>query len=125
MPDQTDGQAGSANDGAGESEPEREPGHGAESASASVTTPDSAVPVADEAAAAAPAPVTDYTDAGVPTLDYLQDKIDKRYGTALGATELAETGDEARVQRRAAEDRERAARDRLEEIRRSLHPDED
>jgi len=68
-------------------------------------------------------PATDYTDAGVPTLHYLQDKIDRRYGTALGATELAEAGDEAQAQQRTAADREQAGRDRLAEIRRSLHPD--
>jgi hypothetical protein len=69
-------------------------------------------------------PATDYTDAGVPTLGYLQDKIDRRYGTALGATELAEAGDEAKAQQQAAVDREQAARDRLAEIRRSLHGDD-
>lgn len=70
-------------------------------------------------------PATDYTDAGVPTLDYLQEKIDRRYGTALGAAELAGADDEAQARQRAAADRQRAATDRLAEIRRSLHPDDD
>lgn len=79
--------------------------------------------VAPPVPAPAAAPVTDYTDAGVPTLDYLQDKLDRRYGTAVGATELAAAGDEAKAAQQAAADRAETARERLEEIRRSLHPD--
>src|SRR6185312_6659580 len=77
------------------------------------TTPTSAVP----------APTFDYTDAGVPTLGYLQDKIERRYGNALGGTELAEATKEAQTAAKAQEEREKAAADKLEEIRRSLHRD--
>jgi hypothetical protein len=100
------------------------PGTGAEAtgiAAAPVTTPATGAGAAGVAAAPVTTPATDYTDAGVPTLGYLQDKIDRRYGTALGATELAGAGDEAKAQQQAAVDREQAARDRLAEIRRSLH----
>ena len=52
---------------------------------------------AEKSAASTPLPPvptpnidTGYTDAGVPTLDGVRDKIETRYGTALGATELAE-----------------------------------
>ena len=70
-----------------------------------------------------PAPGFDYTDAGVPTLGYLQDKIERRYGNALGGTELAGATPEARSAAEAQEERDKAAADRLEQIRRSLHPD--
>lgn len=65
-------------------------------------------------------PDTGYTAAGVPTLEGIRDKIETRYGTALGATELAGDTPEARA---AGEDyaaREKAAAARLEEIRASL-----
>ena len=73
--------------------------------------------------AAAPAPAFDYTDAGVPTLGYLQDKIERRYGNALGGTELAGMTPEAKSAAEVQAEREKAAVDKLEEIRRSLHPD--
>ena len=70
-----------------------------------------------------PAPVTpqfDYDEGGVPTFDYVRDRIEGRAATAAGATELdAVTGDAADVEQQFAE-RERAGRDRLEEIRRSM-----
>ena len=34
-------------------------------------------------------PAADYTEAGVPSLDYLRDRIEGRYATAIGSTELA------------------------------------
>lgn len=94
--------------------------------------------------ASVPGPGTDisgYTDAGVPTLDYLRDRIERRMGTAQGSAELAEAAAarsaaaraadsaradvEAAAARAAAQDRaarqEELARERLEEIRRGLH----
>jgi hypothetical protein len=75
----------------------------------------------------------DYSDAGVPSLDYVRNKIEGRYGTALGTTELAEAAAAREAAHRAeAEDRaavtaeeqrvarEQAAKDRLDEIRRSI-----
>ncbi|MET3805682.1 hypothetical protein ABIB25_002686 [Nakamurella sp. UYEF19] len=77
----------------------------------------------------------DYSDAGVPSLDYLRDKIEGRYATALGGTELGEAAavreaaarkiaeEQAAIQaeqQRAA--REQAGKDKLEEIRRSMRP---
>ncbi|WAL68430.1 hypothetical protein ORV05_11875 [Amycolatopsis cynarae] len=59
----------------------------------------------------------DYTDGGVPTFDYVRDRIEKRVATAAGATELA--GDTTSIDERIAE-RDRAAQERLEQIRRSL-----
>jgi phage shock protein A len=68
--------------------------------------------------------VTDYTDSGIPTLAYLQDKIERRYATAFGAHELAEaTIPEAADAAKRQEQLAKSAKERLEEIRRSLHPD--
>ena len=65
-------------------------------------------------------PGPDYSTAGVPSLDYVRDKIEGRYAHSLGATELAEGTPEVRSFEEQSAKREEAARDRLEEIRRSL-----
>jgi phage shock protein A len=75
----------------------------------------------------------DYSEAGVPSLDYVRNKIEGRYGTALGSTELAEAAaareaaSRAEAQHREAVTaeqqsaaREQAAKDKLDEIRRSI-----
>jgi hypothetical protein len=80
-------------------------------------------------------PSPDYSESGVPSLDYVRDKIEGRYATAIGGSELAraaadrEAAAKAAAQQRqalTAEEqrvaRERAAKDKLEEIRRSLRP---
>ena len=80
-------------------------------------------------------PTPDYTEAGVPTLDYLRDKIDGRQATAIGSTELAQAAADREAMARAAAEqrqaltaeqersaREQAAKARLDEIRRSLRP---
>lgn len=67
---------------------------------------------------------TGYTDAGVPTLDGVRDKIENRYGTALGATELAEETPEVRTAADQYEARQKAAAEKLEEIRASMHKPE-
>ena len=73
-----------------------------------------------------PAPILDtgYTDAGVPTLDGVREKIETRYGTALGATELAEETPEVRNAADQYEARQKAAAEKLEEIRSSMHKPE-
>ena len=71
----------------------------------------------------APAPVpppTGYTDGGVPTLDYVRDKIEGRYATALGMEELVGDTDQARSLAEQEEKRKEAAAAKLAEIRRSL-----
>ena len=65
-------------------------------------------------------PAGNYSAAGVPSLDFVRDKIEGRYATALGAGELAEAVPEVRSAQQQAAKREQAARDKLEEIRRSL-----
>jgi len=65
-------------------------------------------------------PPTGYTDGGVPTLDYVRDKIESRYATALGMEELVGDTDQARSLAEQEEKRKEAAAAKLEEIRRSL-----
>ncbi|GEL18501.1 hypothetical protein [Pseudonocardia asaccharolytica] len=65
-------------------------------------------------------PAPDYDDKGVPGFDFVRDKIEGRYATSLGAGELAEDTEAARSLAEQQEDREKAAKDRLEQIRKSL-----
>jgi len=71
-----------------------------------------------------PIPDTGYTDAGVPTLDGVREKIETRYGTALGATELAEETPEARTAAEQYEAQQKAAAEKLDEIRASMRKPE-
>jgi hypothetical protein len=68
-------------------------------------------------------PPPDYNEAGVPSLDFVRDKIEGRYGRSIGSTELAQETPEARSFEEQAAKREEAARDKLAEIRRSLRRD--
>jgi phage shock protein A len=62
----------------------------------------------------------DYDDAGVPTFEHVRDKIEGRYATALGSTELTEESEAGRSIAQQEADHEAAARERLEQIRRSV-----
>ena len=75
--------------------------------------------VPEPAPAPAPPP-TGYTDGGVPTLDYVRDKIEGRYATALGMAELVGETDQARSLADQEAARKKAAEEKLAEIRRSL-----
>ena len=66
------------------------------------------------------APTVDYTESGVPTLDYVRDKIEGRYATSLGMEELVGETEQARSLAEQEEKRKEAAAAKLEEIRRSL-----
>jgi hypothetical protein len=68
---------------------------------------------------------TGYTPGGVPTFESVREKIETRYGTAIGATELAAETPEGRSVEEQYEERQRAAAERLEQIRKSMHSDED
>ena len=67
---------------------------------------------------------TGYTDAGVPTLEGVREKIETRYGTALGATELAEESPEVRTAAEQYEAQHKAAAEKREEIRASMRTPE-
>ncbi|HEY5879183.1 MAG TPA: hypothetical protein VIU11_09735 [Nakamurella sp.] len=70
------------------------------------------------AGAALPAP--DYSAAGVPSLDFVRDKIEGRFAHSLGSAELASETPEARSAAEQQQEREKAARDKLDAIRQSL-----
>jgi len=74
--------------------------------------------VPDPAAPAPPPP--DYDEHGVPSLDYVRDKIEGRYTTSIGATELAEGTAAGRSVEEQEAERAAAAKAKLEELRRSL-----
>jgi phage shock protein A len=78
---------------------------------------------------ASPAPVdvpdTGYTPDGIPTFESVREKIETRYGTAIGATELAAETPEGRSIEKQYEDRQKAAAERLEQIRESMHGNDD
>ena len=81
--------------------------------------PDESTPAAE------PTPVepvdTGYTSDGVPTFESVREKIETRYGTAIGASELAAETAEGRAVEEQYDARQRAAAERLAEIRKSMH----
>ena len=85
---------------------------------------------ADTGSSATPLPAaaepvdTGYTQSGVPTFESVREKIETRYGTAIGASELAAETPEGRTVEEQYDARQRAAADRLAEIRKSMHRDE-
>ena len=79
----------------------------------------------DQAAVTAPDDDPGYTDRGVPTFESVREKIETRFGTALGATELDSGTAEARDAEQHFEARQMAAADRLEQIRESMHSRDD
>jgi phage shock protein A len=91
---------------------------------ASAALPAEVTPASDPTATVAPAPVapaeTGYTPDGVPTFDYAREKIETRYGTAIGAAELAAETPEGRTVEEQYEARQRAAAEKLEQIRASM-----
>jgi phage shock protein A len=80
-----------------------------------------------------PAPVTPlieanvdpgYNESGVPTFESVRDKIETRFGAALGSAELDAESSEGRTVEEQYEARQRAAAERLAEIRESMHRDD-
>ncbi|KDF01946.1 hypothetical protein Y900_024205 [Mycolicibacterium aromaticivorans JS19b1 = JCM 16368] len=66
-----------------------------------------------------------YNESGVPTFESVQEKIETRYGTALGSAELDAETPEGRTVEEQYDARQRAAAERLNEIRASMHkPDQ-
>jgi hypothetical protein len=62
----------------------------------------------------------DYTNDGVPTFDFVRDKIEGRFATSIGSTELAGMTPEANAVEDQFAKREQAGKDKLEEIRRAM-----
>jgi phage shock protein A len=70
-----------------------------------------------------PQPDPGYNDAGVPTFESVREKIERRFETSIGAQELDSETPEGRSAEKDFEDRQRAAADRLEQIRASMRDD--
>jgi hypothetical protein len=68
----------------------------------------------------APPTDTGYTPDGVPTFEAVREKIETRYGTAIGSAELSSETAEGRAVDEQYEARQRAAHERLEQIRASM-----
>ncbi len=86
--------------------------------------PDTAPPATAAAVPVEP-PDTGYTASGVPTFDSVREKIETRYGTAIGAAELAAETPEGRTVEEQYDARQRAAAERLAQIRESMGKPED
>ncbi|BBX44648.1 hypothetical protein GCM10009641_56270 [Mycobacterium cookii] len=65
----------------------------------------------------------DYTVSGVPTFESVRDKIESRYETSVGASELDAETPEGRSVDEQFEARQRAAAERLAQIRESMRDD--
>ena len=64
-----------------------------------------------------------YDNSGVPTFESVREKIETRYATSLGASELAAETPEGRSVEEQYEARQKAAEERLAQIRESMHRD--
>ncbi|MBL1078020.1 hypothetical protein JK358_26805 [Nocardia sp. 2] len=62
-----------------------------------------------------------YTTSGVPTFESVRDKVEQRYGTAQGMGELDRQTPTGRSADEQWDARAKAARERLEQIRKSVH----
>lgn len=69
-------------------------------------------------------PDTGYDDSGVPIFESVREKIESRYQTSIGAQELDSETPEGRSVEKQYHDRQQAAADRLEQIRKSMREDE-
>lgn len=60
----------------------------------------------------------------MPTFESVREKIESRYGAAIGADELAADTEEGRAVEEQFEARQRAAAERLAQIRESMRTDD-
>jgi phage shock protein A len=81
------------------------------------------VPDEPETPATEPDADTGYTSSGVPTFDSVREKIESRYETSIGSAELDAETPEGRDVEDQYEARQRAAADRLAQIRESMRDD--
>lgn len=65
-----------------------------------------------------------YDSGGVPTFESVREKIENRYATSLGDAELDAESPEGRSVAEQYDERERAAAERLAQIRESMRTDE-
>jgi hypothetical protein len=83
--------------------------------------PTTATPVAPPAEPAD----TGYSPSGVPTFESVREKIETRYGTAIGAAELDAESPEGRTIEEQYDARQRAAAEKLAQIRESMDKEQD
>ncbi|MGW0251231.1 hypothetical protein ACWDYH_31845 [Nocardia goodfellowii] len=83
----------------------------------------SSVPAVPVHPAGIPAPpaTSGYSSGGVPTFESVRDKVEQRFGTAQGMGELDRQTPAGRSADEQWEAREKAARERLDQIRKSVH----
>jgi hypothetical protein len=90
--------------------------------------PEPAAPEPDQEAAPSAGPAapvdTGYTQSGVPTFESVREKIETRYGTAIGAAELDAESAQGRTVEQQYDERQRAAGERLAEIRKSMNKEQ-
>ena len=67
-----------------------------------------------------PIPDPNYSSTGVPTFDFVRDKIENRISTAIGREELAQTSPEGQQVDEMMRKRDEAAKKKLDEIRKSM-----
>ncbi|CAA9280860.1 MAG: hypothetical protein AVDCRST_MAG54-3594 [uncultured Actinomycetospora sp.] len=65
-------------------------------------------------------PPSGYTDEGVPTFEHVRETIERRSAAAAGYEELVAQSPQGRDRAEREAEHESAARDKLEEIRRSV-----
>ena len=89
--------------------------------------PDPGTPPIDVVAEPVPVtpPDTGYTAAGVPTFDAVREKIETRFGASIGSAELAAETPQGRSIEEQYEARQKAAAERLEQIRASMRDEPD
>jgi phage shock protein A len=78
------------------------------------------VPDEPESSATEPDADTGYSSSGVPTFESVREKIESRYETSIGSAELDAETPEGRDVEDQYEARQRAAADRLAQIRESM-----
>jgi phage shock protein A len=64
-----------------------------------------------------------YDEDGRPSFDYVRDRIEGRVATSVGATELADETPQAKSLQEQLDEHEKAAKEKLDKIRESLHRD--
>jgi phage shock protein A len=64
-----------------------------------------------------------YSSSGIPTFESVREKIETRYETSIGAAELDAESPEGRDVEEQYQERQRAAAERLAQIRKSMHDD--
>lgn len=66
-----------------------------------------------------------YDSSGVPTFESVREKIENRYATSVGAAELDAESPEGQSVEKQYEERQRAAAERLAQIRESMQQQQD